>query len=111
MQNILNLLNIADNNRNKSVSKSQFPQKIVRFNRYILMNNVINSPTRLNVMGIVNVYNDDRLDKIQFTLNDIDYYWVFYRLNWHKIDFLSIPIQSYIIEYDYDKITQSVIRK
>lgn len=64
MYGIMNLLNIAENNRNKSVSKSQFPQKIVRLNRYIFMNNVLNSPTRLNVMGVVNVHNDDRIDKI-----------------------------------------------
>lgn len=75
------------------------------------MNNVLNSPTRLNIMGIVNVHNDNRLDKIQFTLNDVDYYWVFYRLNWYKMDFLSIPIQPYNIEYDYNKIIQSVIQK
>jgi hypothetical protein len=61
---IMNLLNIAENNRNKSVSKSQFPQKIVRLNRYIFMNTNSNNITRLNVMGIVNVHNDDRIDKI-----------------------------------------------
>lgn len=66
--------------------------------------------TRFNNVSVVDITNEDELDSISLFLGDLDYYWIFYRLNFDRIDFLHISkYNTYTLEIDYNKISDSVI--